>query len=182
MGLNLIGHQIYNAVRNNRAEIASGAALLPVYAGIVTIGVAAALMGINTEQSGCGDRVPLLKTKNKCATSAKVIKAIENPTETNVSKAFASQLTKIHQLGLGDQRTGKYETRLSDIYTSYIKEAFPEAKQIKSPISFSISPHHNTVRAYFNKEMDEKVIEKVKHKLINDHNAAANRVRLRFDF
>lgn len=182
MGVTLIGHQIHNGIRNNRVEIASGVALLPVYAGIIAVGFLAALGGAHVVLSGCGDCFPALKTQNKCATSAKVIKAIENPTEKNVSKAFASQLVKIHQLDLGDKCTGKYEMRLSDIYSSYIKKNFLETKQIKSPISFSISSHSNTVKVHLNNTLGENIIEKVKQKLINDNNMSANRSRLRFDF
>lgn len=187
MSLSLACHQFGNGIRNNRAEIASGLILFPVYAGAFALGIAAALMGVNIELSGFGSCCPLLKTKNKCATSAKVIKAIEQPTEKNVSKAFSSQVNKIHQLDLNDKRIPKYEKRLSDIYSSYIKSEFPKYKDIEPKILFSISSHGNVLKASINEDIDREVVDKIKRK-IKDHNSVLDgnnqgeRIKLTFEF
>lgn len=187
MSLSLIGHQLHNGIRNNRAEIASGLVMLPVYVGLITVGIAAALMGVNTELSGCGHCFPLLETKNKCATSAKVIKAIEQPTEGNVSKAFASQINKIHQLNVNDNSIEKYEKRLSAIYSSYMKHVFPETQNINSPVMFSISPESHTLKVHFNEGISSDISEKIKDKINRDTLSTKadkpnNRIKLRFDF
>lgn len=187
MSFSLTGHQIHNGIRNNRAEIGSGLVLLPVYAGIITVGIAAALMGVNTSLSGCGNGFPLLETKNRCATSAKVIKAIEQPTEEHVLKAFVSQINKIHQLDVNDKRIEKYEKRLSDIYSSYLKNSFPETQNINSPVIFSISPESYTLKIHFNEGGSPDINEKIKDKINRDGLSAKadkpnNRIKLRFDF
>lgn len=183
----LIGHQIHNFARNNRAEIASGLVVLPVYIGIITVGIAGALMGVNMSLSGCGNCSPLLETKNRCATSAKVIGAIENPTEKNVAKAFISQIEKVNKLGVNDSHKEKYEKRLSAIYSSYLNKSFPETKNNQSPIIFSASPESHTLKVYFKDDLSSEMSEKIKDKITRDalffeESKPGNRINLRFDF
>lgn len=187
MSFSLTGHQIHNGIRNNRAEIASGLVMLPVYAGLITVGIAAALMGVNAELSGCGHCFPLLETKNKCATSAKVIKAIEQPTEGNVLKAFNSQMKKVHNLDVNDSRKAKYEQRLSAIYSSYINKLYPETKKIELPIIFSIKPESHTSVVYVDNSISNDIKDIIKRKMKEDEShfnniISANRIKLRFDF
>lgn len=157
MSFSLIGHKIHNGIRNNRAEIASGLVMFPVYAGKMAVRMVDALRGVNTQQSGSGNFVPLLRTKNKCATSATVIKALENPTEKNVVRAFNSQMEKINNLNVNDSRKEKYEQRLSKIYSSYLNDLYLETKDIKSPIQFSILPKTQLVIASFGKDVSYKI-------------------------
>lgn len=187
MSFSLAGHQIHNGIRNNRAEIASGLVMLPVYAGLITVGIAGALMGVNTSLSGCGNCLPLLETKNRCATSAKVIKAIEQPTEDNVLKAFISQMKKVNNLDVNDSHKAKYEQRLSDVYSSYINKLYPETKNIKSPIMFSIKPESHTSMVHFDKSISDGIKEIIKTKMEEDEShfnniMPDNKIYLRFDF